>query len=388
MIATLLLGAATTNTLRADINSDFNPIMTAVPALSIAPDARGGGLGDVGAATTADVFSQYWNPAKYAFHYSQAGFAFSYTPWLRRLVSDVGLANASGFWKFGNNDLQAMGASINYFSLGNIQMTNENGDPIHTISPYEMTADLSFSRKLSDSFSAAVAIRYIRSDMGTNTGAEGDRTPGNAFAADIAVYYTDYVIVGQRECQVSFGLNASNIGTKISYDEGNTSQFLPANLKIGGGFFVPFDAYNRLSLNVDLNKYLVPTPPNRNDYAEDPSGWEQALQEYRDISPISGIFKSFTDAPGGFKEEMQEITAGIGLEYSYDDQFFVRGGYHYESMYKGNRQYATLGAGFKMNVFELGVSYLIATVPSNPLDQTLRFSLAFDMDGINTIFAR
>ncbi|MDD6210067.1 MAG: type IX secretion system outer membrane channel protein PorV [Bacteroidales bacterium] len=362
----------------------FNPISTQVPSLTIAPDARGGGMGDVGAATTPDVNSQYWNPAKYAFAYSKGGFSVSYTPWLRKLVNDINLVYAAGYFKPGSSDLQAIGASLRYFSMGEIQQTDDGGAYLNTVSPYEMAFDLSYSRKLGERFSGAVAIRYIRSDMGSGDDA---RTPGNAFAADIAGYYTDYVVIGSSECQVGFGFNISNIGTKISFDGGNTSGFIPTNLRLGGSLYFPFDDYNMMSINLDLNKYLVPTPPVKG-VDESDADYQEKLEKYNNTSSIASIFKSFGDAPGGFKEELQEIMVSVGAEYSYNDQFFVRGGYYHESQNKGNRKYFTVGAGFKMSIFQLDAAYLISTVQSNPLDQTLRFSLSFDMDGIKDLFKR
>ena len=334
-----------------DVKHKFAPINTAIPSLSIAPDARGGAMGDNGVATTPDVNSQYWNPAKYAFSYSKAGVALSYTPWLRKLVNDVALAYLAGYYKLGDSDMQAIGAS----------------------------------RKLSDVFSMAVALRYIRSDMGASS--DADMVPDNAFAADIAGYLEKYVILGNSECLWSFGFNVSNIGTKVSYDGGNTNQFLPTMLKVGTGLLYPIDDYNQIGIYVDLSKYLVPTEPiQEGTTPEDEAAYKEKHDEYNNMSPITGIFKSFGDSPNGFKGELEEIMASIGLEYNYNQQFFVRGGYYYENKYQGNRQYFSVGAGFRMSVFQLDAAYLISTVQSNPLDQTLRFSLSFDMDGIKNLF--
>ncbi len=364
-----------------ETKKDLNPIYTGVPSLTIAPDARGGAMGDVGAATTPDMASQYWNPAKTAFAWSKAGVELSYTPWLRKLVSDIDLAYLSGYYKLGSEDRQAIGASIRYFSLGEVPYTNNEGNTTQIINPYEMALDLSYSVKLSESFSGAVAFRYIRSDLGASI--DDGTDAGNAYAADIAGYYNKYVMMGHNECLLGLGFNISNIGTKISYDGFNTSHFIPTNLRIGGSLLMPLDDYNTLSLSLDLNKLLVPTPPDYDDMT--PEEKTAAKDAYDAISPISGIFKSFSDAPGGAKEEFEEIMWSVGAEYGYRDQFFVRGGYFYESPSKGNRQYFSLGAGFKMNVFQLDVAYLMATAPSNPLDQTLRFSLTFDMDGLRSL---
>ena len=369
-----------------DVKHQFAPVNTAIPSLSIAPDARGGSMGDNGVATTPDVNSQYWNPAKYAFAYSSAGVALSYTPWLRKLVNDVALAYLAGYYKIGNNDLQAIGASVRYFSLGDVVETQQQGMGNELIlNPYEMAIDVSYSRKLSDVFSMAVALRYIRSDQGADV--TDERVPGNAFAADVAGYLEKYVILGNAEALWSFGFNISNIGTKISYDSGATNQFLPTKLAIGTGLLYPLDDYNEIGVYVDISKYLVPSEPQMTGTTEeDIQDYNDAVDEYNTMSPITGMFKSFGDSPLGFKGEMQEIMASVGLEYSYNQQFFVRGGYYYENQNMGNRQYFSFGAGFRMSVFQLDAAYLLSTVQSNPLDQTLRFSLSFDMDGIKNLF--
>ena len=369
----------------------FNPIYTGVTSLSIAPDARAGALGDIGVATEPDVNSQYWNPAKYPFNIARAGVSMSYTPWLRQLVSDIDLINLAGFYRIG--DYSAVSGSLTYFSLGEVFVENEM-----VIKPYEMALDVAYSRMLSETFSAAIALRYIHSDLQYNY-AE-DMSPGSAFAADIALYYNNYILLGNRECMIGLGLNASNIGTKISYDDGATNEFIPTNLRLGASLLVPIDEYNTISFSADINKLMVPTRPTYSQFLEE-SGYEQGDNSYyseyqtwlestgyNDISPISGMFKSFSDAPGGFSEELKEIYGGVGVEYCYNQQFSVRGGYHYENEYKGNRKYFTVGAGFRMNVFSLDAAYLISTAQSNPLDQTLRFSLSFDMDGLNALFGR
>lgn len=376
IIASPLLPIMAQDDLKGDL---FNPVQTGVNSLGIAPDARGGGMGDLGVATDPDVNSQYWNPAKYAFAYSRAGVAMSYTPWLRKLVSDINLAYVAGYWKLGQNDLQAVSTSLRYFSLGEINITNENGDVIDAINPYEMALDLGYSRKLSEYYSMGVVFRYIYSNLAYSSA--DDISAGNAFAADISGYLTRYPIIGRSECQWSFGYNISNVGSKISYDGGATSAFLPTNLRIGTTLLFPIDDYNKMAISIDANKLLVPARPLRSNF-EDEIAYDEALDRYYATSSISGIFKSFSDAPGGFKEEMQEITWSVGAEYSYNDQFFVRGGYFYESPNKGNRKYFTMGAGFALNVFRLDAAYVISTAQTSPLDQTLRFTLSFDMDGI------
>lgn len=373
----------------------FNPVNTGVTSLSIAPDARAGAMGDIGVATDPDVNSQYWNPAKYPFNIARAGLSMSYTPWLRQLVNDIDLAYLAGFYRIG--DYSAVSGSLTYFSLGEV-IAKE-----YTIKPYEFAVDVAYSRMLSETFSAAVALRFIYSDLQYDY--EEDMEPGTAFAADLALYYNNYIMLGNRECMLGLGLNASNIGSKISYDGGNTNEFIPTNLRLGASLLVPIDEYNTISFSVDLNKLMVPTRPTYsqfmseehgdvnsddsqyNSYYSEYQGWLESTG-YNDVSSISGIFKSFGDAPGGFSEELKEIYGGIGVEYCYNQQFSLRGGYHYENEYKGNRKYYTLGAGFKMSVFSLDAAYLISAAQSNPLDQTLRFSLSFDMDGLRDIFGR
>ena len=369
-----------------DMKNEFNPITTGVVSLGIVPDARGASMGDLGAATDPDANSQYWNPSKYAFAYSKAGVSISYTPWLRKLVNDIYLANLAGYWKLGQEDNQAVSASLRYFSLGEVSMTNDEGASINSINPFEMAFDLGYSRKLSESFSMGVALRYIYSDLAFDESSSSDDTKGaSAFAADISGYYTTYPIVGRNECQWSLGFNISNIGSKMSYNGGNEPAFLPTNLRLGTMFMFPLADYHSLALSVDVNKLLVPAKPRLTDF-EDQIAYEDALQDWKDMSPIAGVFNSFTDAPGGAKEELREINYSIGAEYNYNQQFFLRGGYYHESAYKGNRQYFGLGAGFALNIVRLDAAYMIATAQSSPLDQTLRFSLTFDMDGLTNLF--
>lgn len=368
-----------------NIKNEFNPITTGVTSLSITPDARGASMGDLGAATDPDVNSQFWNASKYAFAYSQAGVSLSYTPWLRKLVNDIFLANAAGYWKVGSSDNQAVSASLRYFSLGEIVSKDYEGATLSSINPFEMAVDLGYSRKLSEKYSMGVVLRYIYSDLGFTEGGSSDRTKGaSAFAADISGYFTSYPIIGRNECQWSLGWNISNIGSKVGYNGGNNPAFLPTNLRLGTAFTFPLADYHNLTLSADFNKLLVPTRPRSSDY-EDNEQYEQALQDWKDMSPITGIFKSFTDAPGGFKEELREINYSIGAEYGYNQQFFIRGGYFHESAYKGDRQYFGFGAGFALNVIKIDAAYMIATAQSSPLDQTLRFTLSFDMDGIREL---
>lgn len=367
----------------------FNPVNYAVISQTIAPDARGGGLGDVGAATDPDVNSQYWNPAKYPFNISRAGVSLNFTPWLRSLVNDMNLAYLSGYYRIG--DYSAVSASLRYFNMGEVYTedpgVNPNANPnAMTINPYEMSFDVAYSLMLSEKFSLAAAIRWIYSDMRFDY--KEDSSPASAFAADIAAYYQNYVVIGQRECQLGVGLNISNIGSKITFSGEEYSEFLPANLRLGASLMIPIDEYNRITLAADANKFLVPTVPQQEEGEDAAEYKDRVLREYNDISAISGIFKSFSDAPGGFKEEMEEINYGLGAEYVYNDKFALRAGYHHESQSKGSRKYFTVGAGFKMNVFSLDAAYVVATAKSNPLDQTLRFTLSFDMDGLKDLFKR
>lgn len=363
----------------------FNPVSYAVISQTIAPDARGGGLGDVGAATDPDVNSQYWNPAKYPFNISRAGVSLNFTPWLRSLVNDMNLAYLSGYYRIG--DYSAVSASLRYFNMGEVYTEDPSVNAnAMTINPYEMSFDVAYSMMLSEKFSLAAAIRWIYSDMRFDY--KEDSSPASAFAADIAAYYQDYVNIGQRECQLGIGLDISNIGSKITFSGEEYSEFLPANLRLGASLMIPIDEYNRITLAADANKYLVPTVPQQEEGEDAAEYKDRVLREYNDVSAISGIFKSFSDAPGGFKEELEEVNYGLGAEYVYNDKFALRAGYHHESQSKGNRKYFTVGAGFKMNVFSLDAAYVVATAKSNPLDQTLRFTLSFDMDGLKDLFKR
>lgn len=367
----------------ADKKEDmFNPVNTAVTSQTIAPDARAGSMGDVGAATDPDVNSQYWNPAKYPFNISRAGVSINYTPWLRQLVNDIDLAQLVGYYRIG--DYSAVSASLRYFSLGEVQLSES--EKALTINPYEMSLDVAYSLMLSEKFSLAAAVRWIYSDL---TYDYNDQTsPASAFAADIACYYQNYINIGARECQLGLGMNISNIGSKITFGGSDRSEFIPTNLRLGASLMIPIDDYNRISFAADANKLLVPTYPQQKEGESSADYDARVEKDYYDVSSISGIFKSFSDAPGGFSEELKEIQWSVGAEYVYNDKFALRAGYHHESETKGNRKYFTVGAGFKMSVFSLDAGYVIATAKSNPLDQTLRFSLTFDMDGIKDLFRR
>lgn len=359
----------------------FNPVYYSVTSQMIAPDARAAGMGDVGAATDPDAVSQYWNPAKYPFAISRAGLSLNYTPWLRQLVNDIDLAYLSGYYRIGN--YSAVSASLRYFSLGEVQ---DYYNEAMTINPYEMSFDVAYSIMLSEKFSLGAGLRWIYSDLTYDM--TSDTSPGSAFAADLSMYYQNYVTLGQRECQLGLGMNISNIGSKIKFGGDENSEFIPTNLRLGASLMIPIDEYNRITVAADANKLLVPTKPRIEDGESEEDYNRRVQEEYFNCSSISGIFKSFNDAPGGFSEELKEIQWSLGAEYTYHDQFSVRAGYHHEDPNKGNRKYFTVGAGFKMSVFQLDAGYVISTAESNPLDQTLRFSLTFDMDGVKDLFRR
>lgn len=370
---------------QVDKKDIFNPVYTAVTSQTIAPDARAAGLSDVGVATDPDVNSQYWNPAKYPFTISRAGVSISYTPWLRQIVNDMYMANLVGYYRIG--DYSAVSTSLRYFNMGEVPLSSSVGSSNDmTINPYEMSFDAAYSLMLSEKFSIAAGVRWIYSDLTYDYSSE--TTPGSAFAADIATYYQNYINIGQRECQLGVGLNISNIGSKINFGSDDNSEFIPTNMRLGAALMIPVDQFNRFTIAVDANKLLVPTRPIQKENETDEDYNVRLQKDYYDISSIGGIFKSFGDAPGGFKEELQEVSWSLGGEYVYNDKFAIRAGYHHESETKGNRKYFTVGAGFKMSAFSLDAGYVIATAKSNPLDQTLRFTLSFDMDGLKDLFKK
>ncbi len=371
--------------LAQDKRDMFNPVNYAIISQTIAPDARSAGMGDVGAATDPDVNSQHWNPAKYPFTISRAGVALNYTPWLRQLVNDIDLAYLAGYYRIGS--YSAVSASLRYFSLGEVYMSSSQTDDNNmTIHPYEMGLDVAYSLMLSEHFSLAAGVRWIFSDMRFDY--SEDSSPASAFAADLSAYYQNYLNIGSRECQLGLGLNISNIGSKITFSGDEESQFIPTNMRLGASLMIPVDEYNRFTIAADANKLLVPTVPKQEEGESTEDYRQRVLEEYSDMSSITGIFKSFGDAPNGFKEELEEIQWSVGAEYIYHDQFSLRAGYHHEAANKGNRKYFTVGAGFRMSVFSLDAGYVISTAKNNPLDQTLRFTLAFDMDGIKDLFKR
>lgn len=295
------------------------------------------------------------------------------------------MANLVGYYRIG--DYSAVSTSLRYFNMGEVPLSSSVGSSNDmTINPYEMSFDAAYSLMLSEKFSIAAGVRWIYSDLTYDYSSE--TTPGSAFAADIATYYQNYINIGQRECQLGVGLNISNIGSKINFGSDDNSEFIPTNMRLGAALMIPVDQFNRFTIAVDANKLLVPTRPIQKENETDEDYNVRLQKDYYDISSIGGIFKSFGDAPGGFKEELQEVSWSLGGEYVYNDKFAIRAGYHHESETKGNRKYFTVGAGFKMSAFSLDAGYVIATAKSNPLDQTLRFTLSFDMDGLKDLFKK
>jgi hypothetical protein len=364
----------------SNVFSQSNPITTAVPFLLIAPDARGGGMGDAGVSSTPDVYSMYWNPAKYAFADKDFGVGIGYVPWLRGLVNDIGLASVSGFKKFG--DRQAIAISLRYFSMGTVTFTNDQGLELGDVKPNEWAVDAAYSRKFSPSFSGAIAGRFIYSNLVPVKYIENVR-PGTSVAADVSLYYhKELEIKGLTGSLFCFGLDISNIGSKISYSSSSiTSDFIPTNLRLGPSLTMDIDEYDRLTVSVDFNKLLVPTPPiYATDSAGQPIPGQIAKGKDPNVSPITGMLQSFYDAPGGLKEELQEWTISPAVEYWYNKLFSIRAGYFYENVNKGDRQFFTLGAGLRYNVFGLDFSYLIPVKHNNPLQNTMQFTLLFNFD--------
>ncbi|MEN7549651.1 type IX secretion system outer membrane channel protein PorV [Rapidithrix thailandica] len=352
-------------------DKNSNPIITAVPFLTIAPDARSAGMGDAGVALSPDANAAYWNPSKLAFAKQRMGFSLSYTPWLQKIVGDMSLAYLSGYRKLNEN--QVIGGSLRYFNLGSMEFTNTSGSTIADFNPREFAFDLTFAMKLSERLSIGGTGRFIHSNLTGNisSGATtNDTKPGNTAAVDLSMYYNneDVMFLGYPT-NVAFGVNLSNIGFKITYTDENQKDFIPTNLRLGTAITTHFDPMNKLTWAFDVNKLLVPTPPhydeNRNIIAgKDP-----------DRSMISGMFGSFGDAPDGFSEEMKELIFATGLEYWYNDLFAVRGGYFHENKTKGNRQYFTFGLGLRYQKFGIDFAYLAASQRNHPLEDTLRFTL-------------
>jgi Type IX secretion system protein PorV len=361
----------------------LNVITTAVPFMLIGPDARAAGVGDAGVSSTPDANSMHWNPAKYAFVDKSLGVSFSYCPWLRALVNDMGLANLSGYKKVGEG--QTIAASLSYFSLGNITFTDINGNSLGTYGPNEYAVDLCYARKFADKFSGSVALRYIHSNLTMGQFVQGEEThAGNSIAADISAYYQDKLKLGRTPAKIALGIDISNIGAKMAYtDVTGSKDFLPTNLRIGPTLTVDIDEFNSLSISIDFNKLLVPTPPIYDSGKVNPGGQPIILAgKDPNVGVVTGIFESFTDAPGGFREEIKEFNFSPGMEYWYDKQFALRAGFFWEAESKGNRKYFTMGAGIKYHVFDLDFAYLVPLKQQNPLQNTLRFTLLFNFDAL------
>lgn len=363
----------------------MNPLITSMPSLSIAPDARSAGMGDVGVSTDADFNAQFWNPAKYAYMYSKGGITANYTPWLRKLVTDIDLAYLAGFYNFG--DLAGgVGVGFTYFSMGDVQLTDGSGQPLPTtVRPNEWALDLSYFRKLHEYVSMSVSVRMLYSDLnnGYNSSTSGgsEMHPAITAAADIALYYRQPIDLPMGTSNFALGFSLKNLGGKMTYDN-VTSNFIPASLNIGATYELPFNKYNSMSFTVEANKMMVPS--RKSKYADQPDG-QYSQDAYSALNPAKGWFQSFADAPGGVKEEFAEVRWGAGIEYTYNKQFFARAGYSYENFYKGNRNYVTFGAGFHLSIVTLDVSYCVGLAASNPLDQTMRFTLGFDLAGIKDL---
>ena len=386
---TAILCAATISAQTVD--DTMNPLITSMPSLSIAPDARAAGMGDIGVATEADYNSQYWNPAKYAYMYSKGGITANYTPWLRKLVTDIDLAYLAGFYNFG--DLGGgIGASFTYFSMGDVALTDGNGKEMQTVRPNEWALDLSYFRKLHEYVSMSVAVRFLYSDLNngynSSIGGGAKMHPAWTMAADVALYYRQPIELPMGTSHFNLGFTLKNLGGKMNYADDGSSNFIPASMNIGVGYELPCDKYNFLTFNVEANKLLVPSRNSAFTEGFDPNDettWQMDQTAYSNLNSAKGWFQSFADAPGGIAEEFREVRWGAGIEYSYNKQFFARAGYSYENFYKGNRNYVTFGAGFHLSIVSLDVAYCVGLAASNPLDQTMRFTLGFDLAGIEDL---
>ncbi len=368
------------------LGTRLNTVTTAVPFLMIAPDARAGAMGDVGVSSSPDINSLHWNPAKYAFIENDMGFSLAYSPWLRALVNDINLAYLTGYKRIDENS--AVAGSLLFFSLGDITFMGENAEVLGNYRPSEFALSGTYSRKFSDYISGAVSARFIHSNLTQGQFVQGQATkPGTSIAADVAVFYTKEIELMNTDAIFSWGINISNIGAKISYSDDNTARdFIPTNLRLGPSLTFDLDDYNRLTMLLDFNKLLVPTPPV---YLLDEFGQPVVGDDGRqlidkgmdpEVSVPVGMLQSFYDAPGGFSEELREVNIGFGLEYWYDRQFALRAGYFHEHATKGNRKYFTLGVGLRYNVFGLDFAYMVPTAQRHPLENTLRFTLSFDFD--------
>lgn len=409
MCSVFLIGSelsAQVNRINIPEELELNTITTAVPFLTISPDARGGALGDAGVSTSPDVNSIHWNPSKLAFLEGSGGVSLTYSPWLRTLVNDISLSYVSSYWQV--SDIATMGASLRYFSLGDITFTDINGNTIGDFAPNEWSLDVAYAMKLSDNYSFGMAVRWVNSNLTQGITVNGqDTRPARSVAADVSGFYTnDELQISDYDATLRIGANISNIGAKMRYTDNDESDFLPTTLRVGPSLTLDLDDYNSITFLVEASKLLVPTPPiyrtdSTGTIVTDASGDPEVLAgRDPDVSVVSGIFGSFTDAPGlvsGFdaannaiiedgsvtREELREIMISAGMEYWYDNQFAVRLGYFYEHPTKGNRQYLTVGLGMRLSVFSIDVAYLIGNVQRNPLANTARFTLKFDLDAFS-----
>lgn len=388
----LILVAALTMSATVMAEEVMNPVITSMPSLTIAPDARAAGMGDLGVATDADLNAQYWNPAKYAFMSSKGGITANYTPWLRKLgVTDIDLAYLAGYYNFGEM-AGGIGVGFTYFSMGDVQLTDMQGNMFAQARPNEWAIDLSYYRKLHEYVSMSVALRFLYSDLNNGisssiNSSSQEMIPAWTMAADIALFYKQPIDIAMGTSYFNLGFTLKNLGGKMTYDE-VTKNFIPASMNIGASYELPFDQYNRLTFNLEANKMMVPTRKSNKTEgfdADDSNTWQMNQDAYSELNSAKGWFQSFGDAPHGFVEEFQEVRWAAGLEYSYNHQFYGRVGYSYENKWKGNRNYMTLGAGFHLSIFSLDVAYCVGLAASNPLDQTMRFTLGFDLAGIKDL---
>ncbi len=373
ILVTVMLSGAIN--LYSQSDGELNAVQTMVPFLTIAPDSRAGAMGDAGVATSPDVYSMHWNPAKFAFIEEKAGVGISYIPWLRNLVPDINIAYLSGFYKIDSR--QVLSGSLLYSSLGDVEFTDEYGNPERTVTPNEWSLDVAYSRLFTDRLSGGIAFRMIYSNLtgGSFSGGEATKA-GISVAADISLYHHTDLTILNTDSKLAFGFNFSNIGSKMSYTDAQTSStFIPMNMKLGSALTMDLDSYNKITLTADINKLLVPTPPR---YAFTNTDSIIAGKDPNVSVPVA-IFQSFYDAPGGFREELREYTLSVGTEYWYNEQFALRAGYFHENETKGNRKYFTAGAGFRLTGFTVDFSYLMPTLQNDPLARTLRFSIAFDI---------
>ncbi|MGM0528879.1 MAG: type IX secretion system outer membrane channel protein PorV [Bacteroidota bacterium] len=379
LVVSVILSMLSSSFVRAQDTDELNAIQYVVPFLLIAPDSRAGAMGDAGVATSADIYSMHWNPAKYAFIDGEGGMGISYSPWLRTLVPDINIAYLAGYYRI--DDKQVISSSLLYSSLGDIPFTDDWGNVERNFRPNEFGLDAAYSRKLGNNIAGSIAFRFIYSNLTGGFPAGGTETkPGTSIASDISFYYLNDISISSKDASISFGTNISNIGAKISYTDENDPDFIPMNLRLGPALNIELDRYNEIGIAVDFNKLLVPTPPEYDEM----TGEIIAGKDPNVAVPVA-IFQSFYDAPGGIREELNEISYSFGLEYWYNSQFAIRGGYFHEHASKGNRKYFTAGAGFRMNVFSLDFSYLMPLVNNHPLARTLRFSLSFDFDAFRNI---